>query len=265
MGKVIGIIALKGGVGKTSTVASLGGALAKQFDKKVLVVDANFSAPNLGLHLGYVKPEKTIHDVLKGKISMKDAIYSTDHGFHIVAGSLLESGVNPLKLKDKINEVKDDYDMVLIDSSPALNNEIASVMRASDELYVVTTPDYPTLSCTMRAIKLAKERNTPIHGLILNKVRNKNFELTLDEIEETAGCSIVAVVPDEHYMLHALSETTPSTIFNEKVDSTVEYKKLAAALIGDTFKDERFKSKIRGIFQKTPLKQDINRDLLRQR
>jgi len=51
MGKTIGIISIKGGVGKTTTVSALGAALANEFDKKVLLIDANFSAPNLALHL----------------------------------------------------------------------------------------------------------------------------------------------------------------------------------------------------------------------
>ena len=63
-GRTIGIISLKGGVGKTTTVANLGAVLAKEFNKKVLVIDANFSAPNLGLHLGIVEPKVTIQDVL---------------------------------------------------------------------------------------------------------------------------------------------------------------------------------------------------------
>ena len=71
-GKIIGIISLKGGVGKTSSVANLGAVLASEFNKKVLVVDANFSAPNLGLHLGLVEPKVTIHDVLlNSKVSCK--------------------------------------------------------------------------------------------------------------------------------------------------------------------------------------------------
>ena len=49
--KKIGIISIKGGVGKTSTVAALGASLAKDFNKRVLLVDANFSSPNLCLHL----------------------------------------------------------------------------------------------------------------------------------------------------------------------------------------------------------------------
>jgi MinD-like ATPase involved in chromosome partitioning or flagellar assembly len=46
-GKIIGIISIKGGVGKTTAVSNLGAVLANEFGKKVLLVDANFTAPNL--------------------------------------------------------------------------------------------------------------------------------------------------------------------------------------------------------------------------
>ena len=59
MGKTIGIVSLKGGVGKTTVVAALGGALSR-LGKKTLVVDGNLSSPNLGLHLNIVNPERTL-------------------------------------------------------------------------------------------------------------------------------------------------------------------------------------------------------------
>jgi len=62
MGKAIGVISLKGGVGKTSIVVALGAALS-ELGKKVLLVDGNLSSPNLGLHLNIINPEKTIHDI----------------------------------------------------------------------------------------------------------------------------------------------------------------------------------------------------------
>ena len=75
MGKVIGIMSLKGGVGKTSVVASLGSALA-ELGKNVLLIDANFHAPNLGIHFNLIDPEVTLHDVLSRKANVRDAIYA---------------------------------------------------------------------------------------------------------------------------------------------------------------------------------------------
>jgi len=262
MGKIIGIISIKGGVGKTSVVSALGAAIANKFDKKVLLIDGNFSAPNLALHLGLINPDTTIHHVLSSKTSAENAIYKTDHGFHIMPGTLIYEKINPYKLKEKIKSLKEYYDIILIDSSPALNEEILATMIASDELFVVTTPDLVTLSTTLRAIKLAKDRKTPIKGLILNKVFNKSFELSLNEIEEASDCRVLAVLPHEINILEALSNNIPSTLYKQ-TDSTYEYIKLAAALIKEDYKDPRFKYRVKRLFGKFS-KQDINRTIIKE-
>ncbi|MBR9692097.1 AAA family ATPase [Candidatus Woesearchaeota archaeon] len=260
MGQTIGIIAIKGGVGKTTTTLNLGAVLANEFDKKVLLVDANFSAPNLGLHLGLVEPESTLHDVLLKRADFKDVIYEYDKNLHIVPGSLISRKVNPHLLKEKLAGIKDRYDIVLIDSSPALNEEILSTMIAADQLLVVTSPDYPTLSTTLRAVKLAKQKNTPITGLILNKVRNKKFELTLEDIEEASDTPILAILPDDIKMLEALSQTKHIAEHAPKRNIVYEYRNLAACLIGKKdHKDNRFKRRLKRFFKKNIPKEEVNR------
>ena len=263
MAKTIGIISIKGGVGKTTTVSNLGSVLANDFGKRVLLVDANFSAPNLGLHLGIVEPEKSMHHVLAGKADIRSAIHKHDNGFDVLPSSLIPKKIDPLKLRSKLSALKDDYDVVLLDSSPALNEEMLATMMASDELLVVTTPDYPTLSCTMNATRIAKKRGTPITGLILNKVRNKNYELGLDQVEAAVELPVLAVLPDEVRVLEALSKSIPASAHIPSADFAVEYKKLAAALIGENFTDARFKSKIKGVFTRNLSKADVNKTLLR--
>ena len=87
--RIIGFISVKGGVGKTTSVANLGFILANNFKKKVLVVDGNFSAPNLALHFGFVKPQYTLHDVLDGKVNIRKAIYEHSSGMHLLPSSLI--------------------------------------------------------------------------------------------------------------------------------------------------------------------------------
>lgn len=263
MGKAIGIIAIKGGVGKTSAVASLGGSLAKDYNKKVLVIDANFSAPNLALHMGIINPEVTIHHVLDGKAKAQDAICSTEHGFDILPGALIYEKVNPALLAEKIRDLRRKYDLILIDSSPNLNEELLSTMMASDELIVVTTPDIVTLSSTLRAVKLAKEKKTPISGLIINKVYNKDFELSLPEIEKASGCSVLAVLPHEVKVMEALSKGIPSTL-HKNTATTKEYRKLAGSLIGEKLIEKSGIKKMFNRFIKAIPKQDINRAILKE-
>lgn len=261
-GKIIGIISLKGGVGKTSSVSNLGAALASEFGKKVLVIDANFTAPNLGLHLGLVEPGTTIHDVLLDKAEINDAIYEHESGFHFIPGAYISRKIKPFKLKQKISYLKDYYDMILIDSSPNLNEEMLATMIASDELLVVTSPDYPTLSTTLRAIRLAKQKNTPITGLILNRVRNKKFELKIEDIEEAAQVPVLSVLPEDINVLEALAKTTPVTLHKPKSNASVEYKKLAACLIGEQYKDPRFWHRLKSVFRKDLAKENVNRLLM---
>jgi len=238
--KVFGVIALKGGVGKTTVVSNLGAALSNHFQKKVLIVDANFSTPHLGLHVGLINPEYTLHPVLSNEYPIYDAIYQHGLGFHIIPGKLAPPLVNFLALKEKLDPLRDIYDVILIDSSPSLNEEILATMAASDELLVVSSPDYPTLSSTLHAIRIAKEKQTPIRGIIINRVLKKRFEISPKEIEKSSGVKVLASLPNNIKVLAAVSNMTPVVSYSPTQDVSHDIKKLAASLIGESYKKSIF-------------------------
>lgn len=257
MGKSIGVISLKGGVGKTSVVATLGTALAN-LDKKVLLVDGNFSAPNLGLHFKMVQPDKTLHHILDREVRAKDAIYNLDNLDVIPASIFTDKKINPLKLKDRLKRLKKNYDYIIYDSSPRLDEETLGVMMASDIIFVVTTPDHPTLSTTLKAVKVARENGTPIAGLIINKVYNKKFEISIEDIEGTIDVPVMAVIPHDIAVLKALSEFDNSLNYKPHSKVSKEFMKLALALVG-----EKEKKGFSSFFRRyKPKKQEINRLVL---
>ncbi len=258
-GKTLGIISIKGGVGKTTTTLNLGATIANEFDKKTLIVDANFSAPNLGLHLGITDPETTIHDALLKRANISDAIYEYDENLHIIPGALIGKKISPYILKEKLKKIKNNYDFILIDSSPALNEEMLATIIASEKLLVVTSPDYPTLSTTMRAVRLAKQKKTPITGLVLNKVRKKKFELNLDDIEKATDTPVLAILPDDVKMLEALSKSKHIAEHAPKRNITYELRHLASSLIGEDYQDKRFRKKLKRFFRKNIPKEEVNR------
>jgi len=251
-GKTIGIISLKGGVGKTSSVANLGAALASEFGRKVLVVDANFSAPNLGLHLGLINPKITIHDVLLGRCKAEDAVHEHKAGFHLIPGAYVSRKVRPSALNDRISHLKERYDDIVIDSSPNLNEEMLATMMASDELLVITSPDYPTLSATLRAVRLARQKRTPITGIVLNKVRGKKFELRTEDIEHAAQVPVIGVLPEDINMLESVSVATPLVLHKGRSDAAIAYKKLAARLIGREYRDPRLLQRLKSVLGMGP-------------
>ena len=260
MVKTIGVISIKGGVGKTTVAASLASDLVNHYGKKVLLIDANYSAPNLGLHMDIVEPEGTVHDVLSGKSKMRKAIHNR-YGVDVVPGSYVHQGkLNYLKLKDKLKGIKKNYDYVVIDSSPSLNEEILSTMLASDALFVVSTADYPTLSCSLRAAKLAKQRGRPIAGIVLNKIREPKYELSLEEIQEATGLPVVAKIPDDKTNVRSLFMRIPTSVYNRRSKFGREINRLSSAITRTKEPKSLF-----GMFK--PLnfrKEEVNRQLLKQ-
>jgi len=260
MGTSIGIISIKGGVGKTTIASSLATDLVNSFGKKVLLVDANYSAPNLGFHMDIENPESTIHDVLVGDSKISSAIHNK-YGVDVIPGNyLFNKEINPLKLRDKLSKIENQYDFVIIDSSPNMNEEILSTMLASDALFVVTTGDYPTLSCSLRAAQLAKQRGKPIAGMIMNKIRDPKYELDIKEIEKATGIPVVAKIPDEKIHTRALFSRIPASLYDRKSKFAKEINSLNSALLGIEDKPGLFR---RLFFLNYP-QERVNREVLKK-
>ena len=263
MGNIISIMSVKGGVGKTTVTANLGTALA-ELDKKVLLIDTNLSAPNLGLHLGIIDPENTLHDVLERAIPISEAVCEYNSNLHIISGFLAPKKyrINSVELKKMIDQIKDQYDIVLLDTSPALSEDIPAVLFASDEVLIVTTPDYPTLNCTIQAVKSANEEGKTILGLVLNKVINRYYELTIEDIEKATEIPVMAVIKYHKHFLKSVAETIPVVKNNPNKKHSIEYMKLAASLVGEDYKDPRFFHRLVSSLKRNKPKQEVNRELL---
>ncbi len=260
--KIIGFISIKGGVGKTTTVSNLGYLLSKDYKKKVLVVDGNFSGPNLALHFGFTKPQYNLHDVMTGKVELQKAIYEHSSGLHILPSSLYNNPTDCSRFHQYIASLRGYYDLILIDSSPTLNHEMLATVMASDELFVITTPDYVTLASTLHAIRVARQKRTYISGIIINKVRGKKFELDLNAIQDATKVPVVSVLDDNENVLRALAKGKPVSFFSKNNNVSVEYKKLAAALIGERHVDRRIIPKLKSMFSKKLNQDEINRAIV---
>ncbi len=247
-GNIVGVISAKGGVGKTTIVANLGVALVSEFGKKVLAVDGNITAPNLGLYLDIVRPPVTLHDVLKNQISITQSIYVHKTGLHVIPGSLgTVEQVNLENLREEIRKVSNRYDFVLIDSAPGLNEEVLAVVNTSDNLLIVTNPSFPTVTTTFKSIKLAKERWVPITGIVLNRVQGK-YELGERDVADALDISNLAVIPEDINVAKAVSQGMTVVDYSPKSPASKEFIKLAADLSGGEYL-EGFFSKTKKLFE----------------
>lgn len=250
MGKanVIGILSGKGGVGKTTLVSNLGSALASDFNKKVILVDSNVKTSHLGLHLGlYEELPVTLKDVLINNVPVMYAVF-----FHPTTGLRLlpapiKGDMDLKKMGGIIKELRPAYDPILIDCAPGLGKDVVIAAKAIDKAILVTTPDLPAFTDMLKTINLLKRLRKEIIGIVINKVKNEKYELTVEEIESTCGYDVISVIPETNKVPESIAEGMP-IVMNSGCPASVEFKKLAASLIGEEYHPAGFWHRLRYVF-----------------
>jgi pilus assembly protein CpaE len=260
MSNILSFVSIKGGAGKTTLALETATSLAKHFDKKVLLVDANFSAPNIALYLDLTK-DYVLQDVLHQGTLPQNAIYEA-HGIDILPSSLkYHKQIDPYKLKRILQKYKTRYDFIILDTSPN-HEELKPIIAASDKVFLVSSPDHVTLNTTLKAATIAKQQKTPIEGIIINKIRSPRHEYNLREIETLSKVPVLARIKDHKKMAQALHKKTPISVLDETNTVSKEIKNLASAIAGSPEKEKWFKK----LFPTTTMlgKEKVNRDFLRQ-
>lgn len=194
MTEVISVISGKGGVGKTTLTANLADALTKQH-KSVLVIDANISGANLGLHMNILNPEADLNSVLSGKSEIANAIYSHTSGFHVIPASLNMVGENMRGFKDVISGLVGHFDFILIDTAAGADNEVKEAIAASDSVLIVTNPEIPAVSNAALVKRLATNLGKPVKGIVINMSRGEYLELSDANITKFLGENIISKIP----------------------------------------------------------------------
>jgi len=238
MTRFIVIASSKGGVGKTTTAINLGTAITS-FGREVIVVDANLSTPNVSLYLGAPNIPITLHDVLHRDKKITDALYMHQHGIKIIPASQAYKDntrkIDYDKFKRLIKSLSGMADYVIIDSSAGLNNEAISAIHTGDEILVVSTPDLPSVTDALRTIKKAKEHNKKISGVILTRVFEDELELSKQDVEAMLETQVIAIIPEDDSLREALQMKSPVTHSHPNSPASLEYKKLAAELLGEKY------------------------------
>ncbi|HBF4140780.1 TPA: ParA family protein [Clostridioides difficile] len=189
--KVIALTNQKGGVGKTTTAVNLGVCLSKQ-GKKVLLVDADAQA-NLTMSLGYPRPDDLpislatiMQDIIDDKpFDVQKGILHHSEGVDLLPSNIELSGlevrlINAISrervLTTCINEVKKNYDYVLIDCMPSLGMLTINALAAADSVVIPTQPHYFSakgLELLLRSVSKVRRQINPhlrIDGILMTMV-----------------------------------------------------------------------------------------------
>lgn len=235
MTRIICVASGKGGAGKTTIVANLGLALA-ELGKDVTILDANLTTPNLGIHLGVPLYPTTLHDVLKGKANIKDAVYEHESGLKIIPAGLSLNDLRGIDSRDLPNALLDllgHSEIIIVDASAGLGREALSAIESSDEMILVTNPDLPSVTDALKAAKLAEQMGTRITGLAINRKKNKSHEMSSIEIQKMLdGIEILAEIPEDEGVQKSLSKRNPVVHHMPNSPASREIKRLAYHIAG---------------------------------
>jgi len=241
MAKIIAITSGKGGVGKTTTAINLGAAL-NSFGKEVIIVDANLTTPNVGLHLGAPIVPVSLNHVLSGKAKLADAIYEHESGTKIIPSSLSVKElrrINHSKLKDVVKKLRRSADYIILDSAAGLGEEALSAMESSDELIIVTNPEIPAVTDALKTYKVTEELGKDVRGVIVSRVRGLKSEMPVANIRDMLELPIIGVIPEDKNMQPALVMKNAIVHTHPRSKAARAYKQVAAKIIGlNSYKDE---------------------------
>lgn len=216
----------KGGVGKSTTTASLGIALYDAgFD--VALVDADLAMANLAELLG-VDVERGIHHVLAGDASVREIFVEVSDGLYLIPGvQPLEfvSEADPSNLRGVVAPLADAVDVVLVDTGAGLGHETLVAAGLADGVLVVSTPAEAAVGDVSRTIEFVGHADATVFGAVVTRTDDRT---DLENVADGLGVPVLGAIPEDPSVGTDPVTTGPTG---------AAYRRLAAVLVSEYQKD----------------------------
>jgi septum site-determining protein MinD len=259
LGRAIVLTSGKGGVGKTTTTANLGHALAMR-GASVALVDADVGLRNLDIVLG-LESRVRYHllDVLEEKVSLEDALVRDKHNDKLVllaaAQTREKDEVDTDKMCALIEQLRERFDYVLIDCPAGIEMGFRNAVVGAQEAIVVCTPEISAVRDVDRVIGLLGNRFRP--QLIVNRLRpqmvKKGKMLSVEDVNAILRLPLLGVIADEPEIIVTTNRGEPIALRREGATAAA-YHAIAARLAGEDVAaptvetKESFMEKLGGFF-----------------
>lgn len=241
MGEAIVVTSGKGGVGKTTTTANIGTALAL-LGKKVCLVDTDIGLRNLDVVMGL--ENRIIYDlcdVADGRCRLNQALVKDkrfDELYMLPAAQTKDkNSVSPEQVKEIILELKKDFDYVVIDCPAGIEQGFKNAIAGADQAIVMTTPENAAVRDADRVIGLLENSHITAPKLIVNRIRQSMVKsgdmLDIDEVLQVLNIDLLGVVPDDEMVIKAANSGEP-TVMNPDSKAAIAYRNIARRILGDT-------------------------------
>lgn len=240
MGEVIVITSGKGGVGKTTTTANLGAALALQ-GKRVALVDTDIGLRNLDVVMGLEnRIVYDIIDVVEERCKLRQALIK-DKRFNELfllpaAQTRDKSAINEEQMVDLTKKLRSEFDYVLIDCPAGIEQGFKNAIVGADRALVVTTAEISAIRDADRIIGLLDSSSIKNPELIINRIRpnmiRKGEMMDIEDIVELLSIGLIGVIPDDEYIITQTNKGEPA-VSNKKSPSGRGYLEIAQRIMGE--------------------------------
>ncbi|HSA07424.1 MAG TPA: septum site-determining protein MinD [Candidatus Gastranaerophilales bacterium] len=240
-GRVIVITSGKGGVGKTTSTANIGTALAKN-GAKVAMVDTDIGLRNLDLLMGLEnRIVYTLVDYLNEKCKLHQALVKDKKNPNLAllaaAQTSDKTAVSPEQMKDICNKLKEDFDFVLVDCPAGIEQGFQNAIAGANEAIIVTTPEMAAVRDADRIIGLLEASEEILnYKLVLNRVRPKmiqaNNMLSVNDVTDILSVKLLGVIPEDENIIISTNKGEP-IVNMENTKAGTAYNNIAKRILGE--------------------------------
>jgi septum site-determining protein MinD len=238
LGRAIVLTSGKGGVGKTTTTANLGTALANR-GARVVLVDADVGLRNLDIVLGLESRVKHhLLDVLEERVSLDEALVPGKHSESLfllaAAQSREKDDVETAKMKALISSLRERFDYVLIDCPAGIELGFRNAVAGADEAIVICTPEVAAVRDVDRVVGLLGNRFRP--QLVINRLRpnlvKKGKMLSVEDVNAILRLPLLGVIADEPEIIVTTNRGEPLAL-RKDTPTGAAYHAIAARVAGE--------------------------------
>jgi len=240
MGRAIVITSGKGGVGKTTTTANLGAALA-QLGHSVVLIDADIGLRNLDVVMG-LENRIVYHvvDAIQGKCTVQKALIKDrriENLWLLPASQTDEKdAITPEDMRSLVCELKAQYDFILIDCPAGIEQGFKNAISGADEAVVVATPEVSSIRDADRVVGLLAAADVPAR-LVVNRISpnlvKRGDMLSQSDVIEILALELLGAIPLDDQVIATTNKGVPAVLEGKSV-AAKEFIRIAKALAGLT-------------------------------